>query len=391
MSDPRVSCTNAAPALARRTGLRFAEAVCEGHPDRLCDDIARRIVEAAIARDDHALVGVEVAVHRRMVLVDGRIAAGEGDQCVLSPQDVDGIVRAVFRDAGYGATAAGTFEPDPDGLVVSLDICFGPLGPDERAIRHVSDDQAIAVGYACEGARASYRPLEQALANEFAAALQSLRRREPALGLGPDGKVLVVVVGGRTLAGVSISVHHRPGVEWIALTSAVRAACARIADEYVRAGELEPPGDGVDWLVNGAGAFEIGGPLGDNGLSGKKLVAQAYGASVPIGGGAVHGKDPRKVDPRGQALARQLALDEVLSGRAAEATVWLAWRPGDVEPRWRTIAATPPVRRTAGRRPTARRSRARSARTGAGTRSAARDDARGDSTCRAGRRGAADP
>ena len=90
---------------------------------------------------------------------------------------------------------------------------------------------------------------------------------------------------------------------------------------------------GVDWLVNRAGAFEIGGPRGDNGLSGKKLVAQAYGSAVPIGGGAVHGKDRHKVDPRGQALARKMALDLVLSG-AREATVWLAYRPGDVEP-WR--------------------------------------------------------
>ena len=96
--------------------------------------------------------------------------------------------------------------------------------------------------------------------------------------------------------GVSVSVHHAPGSEWMALTSAVIDACKAVASEYVEAGELEPPAD-VEWLVNGAGAFEIGGPEGDNGLSGKKLVAQAYGTAVPIGGGAVFGKDPLKVDP----------------------------------------------------------------------------------------------
>jgi len=93
----------------------------------------------------------------------------------------------------------------------------------------------------------------------------------------------------------------------------------------------------VDWLINGAGAFEIGGPEGDNGLSGKKLVAQAYGTTVPIGGGATFGKDPRKVDPRGQRLAREMALDLVKGGRVREATVWLAWRPGDVEPHWTEV------------------------------------------------------
>jgi S-adenosylmethionine synthetase len=166
-----------------------------------------------------------------------------------------------------------------------------------------------------------------------------LRRSHANLGLGPDGKVLVVVRG-RTLVGVSASVHHVQGAEWIGLTSAVRTACESVAREYVDAGELEPVSD-VDWLINGAGAFEIGGPEGDNGLSGKKLVAQAYGTAVPIGGGATFGKDARKVDPRGQRMARQMALDLVTSGQAQEATVWLAWRPGDVEPKWVEVVTVP--------------------------------------------------
>ena len=85
----------------------------------------------------------------------------------------------------------------------------------------------------------------------------------------------------------------------------------------------------------------MGGPEGDNGLSGKKLVAQAYGSAVPIGGGATCGKDPRKVDPRGQALARELALEAVSRGNAREATVWLAYRPGDLTPRWVEIVKLP--------------------------------------------------
>jgi S-adenosylmethionine synthetase len=319
--------------------LRFAEAVCAGHPDRLCDEIARRIVDLACSRDDHALVGMEVAVHRRMVLVDGRIAAGQDRECVVRAEEVVGIARDVFRHAGYGRTASGCYAPDPDQLDVSLDICFGPLGPDERATRDVSDDQAISVGYAVEGKRAAYRPLEQALANDFAAQLEHLRRERPDLRIGPDGKVLVVVRNGRLVA-VSVSVHHEPRADWGALTREVRGRCESVAHEYVDAGELEPLAD-VEWLINGAGAFEIGGPEGDNGLSGKKLVAQAYGTSIPIGGGAVFGKDPRKVDPRGQALARQMALDLVVSGQAREATVWLAWRPGDIEPRWTEIVTAP--------------------------------------------------
>lgn len=318
--------------------LRFAEAVCAGHPDRLADSIAARLVELACARDDRALVGVEVALHRDVVFIDGRIAAGTGGACAVSEEEIVRVAREVFADAGYGGTPSGRYPPEPSSVEVRLDLCLGPLEDDERAIRDVSDDQAIAVGYACRGPRAGYRPVEQALASEFAQTLQRVRAARPELGLGPDGKALVVVRGTR-LVGVSLSVHHRPGVEWLSLTQAVRGACEQVAAEFVAAGELAAGAD-VEWLVNGAGAFEIGGPAGDNGLSGKKLVADAYGTAVPIGGGAVHGKDPRKVDPRGQALARKKALELVLAGKAEEATVWLAWRPGDVEPRWVEVETT---------------------------------------------------
>ena len=312
--------------------LRFAEAVCQGHPDRICDRIAEAIVDLACRQDDRALVGVEVAIHRSTVFIDGRIAAGTGATCAVDEREIEGLVREVLRKAGYGDSPSGTFPPAPDALDVRFDLCLGPLDDDERAIRDVSDDQAIAVGHAVWGPRADHRPVEQALANEFVGTLERLRQQRPDLRLGPDGKALVVVRETK-LIGVSLSVQHAPGAEWIALTAAVRDACERVAREYVDAGELQPL-DGVDWLVNGAGAFEIGGPEGDNGLSGKKLVAQAYGTGVPIGGGATCGKDPRKVDPRGQRMAREMALEIVTSGQAREATVWLAWRPGDVEPRW---------------------------------------------------------
>jgi S-adenosylmethionine synthetase len=309
--------------------LRFAEAVCGGHPDRLADTIAERIVALATRRDPAALVGVEVALHREAVFLDGRVAAGRREPGAVSLAEIETLVRRTFADAGYGR---GGFGPDPRRLDVRLDVCLGALGEDERAIRDVSDDQAICVGHAVWGPRAGHRPLEQALANDFVAALERLRVARPDLRLGPDGKCLVAVRG-RRLAGVSLSLHHAPLADWVALTRESRAACEAVASEFVAAGELEPFG-AEEWLVNGAGAFEVGGPRGDNGLSGKKLVAQAYGASVPIGGGAVAGKDPRKVDPRGQALARELALGHVVAGRAREATVWLAYRPGDLVPRW---------------------------------------------------------
>jgi len=319
--------------------LRFAEAVCVGHPDRLADTIADRIVTLATSRDPDALVGVEVALHRGVVFVDGRVAAGR-EAAAVGESEIVALVRRAFADAGYGTTPSGVFLPDPASLEVRTDLCLGPLPEDERAIRDVSDDQAICVGHAVWGRRARHRPLEQALASDFATALETLRVERPELGLGPDGKTLVTVRG-RRLVGVSLSIQHAPGIDWVALTREARAACEAVAGEYVDAGELARLGPEVDWLVNGAGAFEIGGPEGDNGLSGKKLVAQAYGSAVPIGGGATFGKDPHKVDPRGQALAQQMAYEAVCRGSAKEATVWLAYRPGDLTPRWVEVVTVP--------------------------------------------------
>ena len=190
-----------------RPPLRFAEAVCAGHPDRLADTIADRIVDLAVRRDPDALVGVEVALHRNVVFIDGRIASGDGAQCAVSEEEVRGIPCAVFGEAGYGQEWVG-FQPSPEGLRVELDLCLGPLESDERSFRQVSDDQVIAVGYACQGERAGLIPLEQALARDFAKAMEDLRRTTMRELLGPDGKVLIAVRG-RRLEAVSLSLRDR--------------------------------------------------------------------------------------------------------------------------------------------------------------------------------------
>ncbi len=311
--------------------LRFAEAVCAGHPDRLADTIADRIVDLAVRRDPNALVGVEVALHRSVVFIDGRIASGDGEECAVSEEEVREIPRAVFREAGYGRSRVG-FDPSPECLRVELDLCLGPLEADERSFRQVSDDQVIAVGYACQGERAGLVPLEQALARDFARAMEDLHRGSMRELLGPDGKVLIAVRG-RRLEAVSLSVHHEAKAEWGALVFGVKEACLAVAAEYVETRELEPPDETVSWLFNGAGSFAVGGPMGDNGLSGKKLVAEAFGTAVPIGGGTIHGKDPRTPDVRASAMARERAVSLVRGG-AREATVWVVFRPGDEEPAW---------------------------------------------------------
>jgi S-adenosylmethionine synthetase len=291
-----------------------AEFVFPGHPDKLCDAIADALVERAAAAEQRSLCGVEVAIHMSSVYVTGRIA-GTG-ACDI---DVPSVVREIYSSAGYG----GMWAPSPDRLNVETELCTGLLNPGESEFRSVSDDQSIVTGYAIDRPEANYVPPEHWLAAILGRRLERLRTERPDLRLGPDGKVLVVCDPEEPRLEVfSASLQQAVGGDEIELNRAVRTA--------VRA-EL----DSIGWLasdaffVNGAGNFEVGGPEGDNGLSGKKLVVDAYGPRVPIGGGALSGKDFYKVDRAGALLARRLAKAVVLTGAALECRATLAVFPGD--------------------------------------------------------------
>lgn len=306
--------------------LRAAEAVAAGHPDKICDAIADAIVDAAAAREPRALVGVEVAVHRAFVAVTGRIA-GAG----LTTADIEEIVRGRYRDLGHGAD----WPPDPAALHVACDLDLGPLVAGEADFREVSDDQAICTGYAVGSPETGMLPPEHWLAHRIVRGLERLRAGAPELRLGPDAKAAVLCEerdnGSPTgIRAVTVSLQQAVGANEIAtarrVVEVVRAAMAAAPSVF------EVPDDlAARILVNGAGNFECGGPMGDNGLSGKKLVVDAYGPRVPIGGGAWSGKDWFKVDRAGGIIARRVALAAVRSGRTREATVELLWRPGDRE------------------------------------------------------------
>jgi S-adenosylmethionine synthetase len=315
--------------------LFAAEFVFPGHPDKLCDAIADSLVLEAWRREPRALVGVEVAVHRNRVFVTGRIACAEA-----AGIDVGRIARDVYRSAGY----SDGFHPSPDEVVVDSHLCLGPLLDGEAEFRELSDDQAICVGYANNLPQTNHLPVEHWLVGRLARRLHALRSEAPGLGLGPDGKVMVLVRddgASWALESFSCSLQQLAASDPIALHRAVRLA---IGDELQKlAAQLSGLSGAVpeQLTVNGAGAFEVGGPEGDNGLSGKKLVMDAYGPRVPIGGGAWSGKDFFKADRAGGLHARRVAKLAVGLGLATEATVTLGWFPGDREARILDIA-TPP-------------------------------------------------
>ena len=288
--------------------LSIAEFVLPGHPDKLCDRIADRLVDEACARDPRSLVGVEVALHQEIVLVTGCVTTIP----VMTESEIVAIVRSVFREAGYTREWL-----DPDSIHVELDMRLEELDDKLRHLRGISDDQAICVGFAGGRAEDRYLPRAHRLAYLAGQHMLALRKER---GLGPDGKVIVSCLGDE-IAQISFSLHHHQEADR-------RSLFALAFQVSERLGLTDPQ----KIVVNGGGDFAVGGPWGDNGLSGKKLVLDAYGPSVPIGGGAWSGKDPHKIDRVGGLFARYVALRAIRLGLGKEAKVVLGWHPGDDSP-----------------------------------------------------------
>jgi len=316
----------------------LAEFVSPGHPDRLADSIAEAIVERAIrppqrfSTTSRSLVGIEVAVHDSTVFIDGRIARDTGPD-FGGPRGVE-FERAVdtaYDFGGYGAV----WGPHPRDLEIIVRVCEEVLMPDENSIRPFSDDQNVVHGYAIHQPPTNHLPVAHWLAHHIGWGVWQIRSERPE-SFGPDFKVFVDVTGdGKALEwrrlilslqhaeGISMEEQHRTLLPLLAdlLTEAEARGLAGVASSF-RSSHL---------ILNGAGDFVTGGPHGDNGLSGKKLVVDHYGPSVPIGGGAMVGKDPWKVDRCGPLRARQLAKRLVSSGHH-EARVTLGWAPGESIP-----------------------------------------------------------
>lgn len=313
----------------------FAEYVSPGHPDRLADAIAESIVEAsaigpsgAIVLDSKSLVGVEVAVHENVVFIDGRVAL---DKRIGKSLDFRKIAREVYRKTGYGKF----WSPAPEDLEVITRICEEILPDEEEDIRPFSDDQNIVIGYATNNKLTNGLPVAHFLALSIGAKLKDFQQ-ENSHKFGPDFKLLVDInIEGETIFwnNLTISILHTPNMDYSVQFGEILKGVNNILETLENQGfqGLKSNFNPHKLTLNGAGEFSTGGPLGDNGLSGKKLVIDHYGPSIPIGGGAMVGKDPWKIDRSGQLRARQLAKRLAKQGYH-DTKVTLTWSPGRSEP-----------------------------------------------------------
>ncbi|MCL0028856.1 methionine adenosyltransferase [Dehalococcoidia bacterium] len=314
--------------------LFTSESVTEGHPDKLCDQISDAVLDAILADDHMARVACETCTTTGLVLVMGEITT---DTYV----DIPRIVRRTLRDAGYIDSAYG-FDHQSCGVVVSIhgqssDISRGVSKSletrdedDSSEIESLgAGDQGMMVGYACNETP-ELMPLPIALAHQICQQLANARKEQGLPYLRPDGKSQVTVEYEygvpKRVHTVVVSSQHSPEVSQSVIE---RDLIEDVAKKVI-------PSDLLDrntiWHVNPSGRFVIGGPVGDAGLTGRKILVDTYGGMARHGGGAFSGKDPTKVDRSGAYAARYVAKNLVAAGIADRVELQLSYAIGVAKP-----------------------------------------------------------
>lgn len=309
-----------------------SESVTEGHPDKLCDTISDSILDAILAKDPDARVACETCATTGLILVMGEITT----DCYV---DVDAIARSAVRKIGYTGSEMG-FDADSCSVVTSIhaqspDIALGvdKSFEDKRGNSEENGggagDQGMMFGYACDETE-ELMPLPIMLAHKLARALTDARREGKIPYLRPDGKSQVtveyedgkpvrvdtVVVSSQHAAGISHDVIERDIIEYVVKPSVP----AHLLDGRTK------------YYINPTGNFVVGGPKGDSGLTGRKIIVDTYGGYCSHGGGAFSGKDPTKVDRSACYMARYVCKNVVASGLASRCEMQVGYAIGVARP-----------------------------------------------------------
>ena len=314
--------------------LFTSESVTEGHPDKVCDQISDAILDAILAEDPNAHVACETATKTGFVIVFGEIST----TCTV---DIEGIVRDVVKSIGYdcsevcfdGNTCAvlvSIEEQSPDiamGVNEALEVKEGEEASDDAMTG--AGDQGMMFGFACDETD-ELMPMPISLAHRLAERLADIRKDGTLRYLRPDGKTQVTVEydDDRVVRvdTVVISTQHDPDV---ALEQIRKDMIEHVIKPII---PVELIDDDTKFFVNPTGRFVIGGPKGDSGLTGRKIIVDTYGGYASHGGSSFSGKDPTKVDRSGAYMARYIAKNIVAAGLARRCEIELAYAIGVAEP-----------------------------------------------------------
>ena len=312
--------------------LFTSESVTEGHPDKICDQISDAVLDAILAQDPQGRVACETTACTGLIHVMGEITTS-------SYVDIDKIAREVVRDIGYDRGKYG-FDCDTCGVITSIDeqspdIAMGVNKSledknGETQLGEGAGDQGMMFGYACDETP-ELMPLPLSLAQKLCKQMTLVRKTGMVPYMRPDGKSQVTVEYDENnrpvrVDTVVISTQHNPDVT---LEQIRRDMIEQVIKVVIPASMLD---EHTRILVNPTGRFVVGGPQGDSGLTGRKIIVDTYGGSAPHGGGCFSGKDPTKVDRSAAYAARWVAKNIVAAGLARRCQIELAYAIGVAQP-----------------------------------------------------------
>ena len=334
--------------MAPKNFLFTSESVTEGHPDKVCDQISDAILDEFLTKDPQSRVAAETTVTTGMALVCGEITS----DCYV---DIPSVVRNTIKNIGYTESEGGGFDFNTCAVLTSIDEQSCDIaGGVNKALESRSDnadtsvsetedigagDQGIMFGYACNETP-ELMPLPISLAHKLSYRLAQVRKQGILAYLRPDGKSQVTVeyVDGKPsrIHTVLISTQHDDVIDGISDNAQIQAKIREDNKKYVIDYDFENESIKLDSetkiLVNPSGRFVVGGPQGDAGLTGRKIIVDTYGGYSRHGGGAFSGKDPTKVDRSAAYASRYVAKNVVASGLAEKCEIELAYAIGVAEP-----------------------------------------------------------